>query len=280
MNYIKSPLNYVGGKYKLLPQIIPLFPEKIHTFIDLFGGGANVAININADTVIYNDINLKVVQILETFKNNDTDILLAEIEKLIYHYNLSKINKEGFLRLRDSYNKSNEKNPIKLYTIICYAFNNQIRFNSSGEFNMPFGKDRSSFNPVLRNKFIEFCEALHNKNILFTNSDFREYIDLDYVTNDFVYCDPPYFNSTACYNEAGGWDNQDETDLICFLNYLTSKNIRWALSNNLSTNPTLRNFADRYGYKIHYLNADYSNCNYHKKNKDKTETQEVLITNY
>jgi site-specific DNA-adenine methylase len=77
MSYIKSPLNYVGGKYKLLPQIIPLFPEKIHTFIDLFGGGANVAININADTVIYNDINLKVVQILETFKNNDTDILLA-----------------------------------------------------------------------------------------------------------------------------------------------------------------------------------------------------------
>ena len=38
MSYIKSPLNYVGGKYKLLPQIVPLFPEKIHTFIDLFGG--------------------------------------------------------------------------------------------------------------------------------------------------------------------------------------------------------------------------------------------------
>lgn len=26
--YIKSPLNYTGGKYKLLPQIIPLLPEK------------------------------------------------------------------------------------------------------------------------------------------------------------------------------------------------------------------------------------------------------------
>ena len=26
--YIKSPLNYVGGKYKLLPQILPLFPKK------------------------------------------------------------------------------------------------------------------------------------------------------------------------------------------------------------------------------------------------------------
>ena len=34
--YIKSPLNYVGGKYKLLPQIMPLFPDNIDTFYDLY----------------------------------------------------------------------------------------------------------------------------------------------------------------------------------------------------------------------------------------------------
>lgn len=36
---IKSPLNYTGGKFKLLPQILPLFPNEINTFVDLFGGG-------------------------------------------------------------------------------------------------------------------------------------------------------------------------------------------------------------------------------------------------
>ncbi|MCA6072598.1 MAG: DNA adenine methylase, partial [Endomicrobium sp.] len=40
--FIKSPLNYVGGKYKILPQIIPLFPKDINCFVDLFAGGANV----------------------------------------------------------------------------------------------------------------------------------------------------------------------------------------------------------------------------------------------
>lgn len=35
----KSPLNYTGGKFKLLPQILPLFPDKTDTFVDLFGGG-------------------------------------------------------------------------------------------------------------------------------------------------------------------------------------------------------------------------------------------------
>lgn len=39
MNYIKSPFNYVGGKYKQLDQLIPLFPQNIDTFVDLMGGG-------------------------------------------------------------------------------------------------------------------------------------------------------------------------------------------------------------------------------------------------
>jgi adenine-specific DNA-methyltransferase len=40
--YVKSPLNYTGGKYKLLSQILPLFPNEIDTFIDLFGGGVQL----------------------------------------------------------------------------------------------------------------------------------------------------------------------------------------------------------------------------------------------
>lgn len=53
--YIKSPLNYVGGKYKLLPQILPLFPKNIDTCIGLFGGGFNVGINVPAKEIIYNE---------------------------------------------------------------------------------------------------------------------------------------------------------------------------------------------------------------------------------
>ena len=62
---VKSPLNYTGGKTKLLPQILPLFPDKVGTFIDLFCGGCNVGSNVNADKVIYNDY---MSQIIELFK--------------------------------------------------------------------------------------------------------------------------------------------------------------------------------------------------------------------
>ena len=53
---IKSPLNYTGGKFKLLPQILPLLPDDIGTFVDLFCGGGNVGVNIRAEKIICNDI--------------------------------------------------------------------------------------------------------------------------------------------------------------------------------------------------------------------------------
>ena len=62
--YIKSPLNYVGGKYKLLSQILPLFPSNINTFVDLFGGGGNVIVNVKAEHCIYNDILKQVALIM------------------------------------------------------------------------------------------------------------------------------------------------------------------------------------------------------------------------
>ncbi len=166
--YIKSPLNYVGGKYKLLKEILPLFPDKISTFVDLFGGGFNVGVNVNADYIIYNDLETHVVELLDYLSKNDTDKLLSEIDVLIEKYNLSKENSEGFNQLREYYNEV-DNSPIVFYTMICYAFNYQIRFNQNGKYNMPFGKARSSFNPSLRQKFIAFVEELHNKNTSFMN---------------------------------------------------------------------------------------------------------------
>lgn len=50
---IQSPLNYTGGKYRLLSQILPLFPDDIETFVDLFCGGCNVGINVMANNHLY-----------------------------------------------------------------------------------------------------------------------------------------------------------------------------------------------------------------------------------
>lgn len=39
MNKIKSPMNYIGNKYRILDQI-KVFPDNINNFVDLFCGGS------------------------------------------------------------------------------------------------------------------------------------------------------------------------------------------------------------------------------------------------
>ena len=51
---LPSALNYTGGKYKLLSQILPLFPQDIDRAVDLFCGGCNVGINLNCNKVLFN----------------------------------------------------------------------------------------------------------------------------------------------------------------------------------------------------------------------------------
>ena len=274
--YIKSPLNYVGGKYKLLKEILILFPNNINTFIDLFGGGFNVGVNVNAKYIIYNDILKQVVDLLNNIKDSNIVDLLNEIDNYINKYNLSKENKEGYLKLRSDYNFG-IKTPMKFYTLLCYAFNYQIRFNKNGEYNMPFGKDRSSFNPTLKQKLIDFHKRLNEIDCVFLNIPFDKFNLSNLNNNDFVYCDPPYFNSVASYNENGGWTEENEKILLSILDQLNEQGVMFALSNNLKyDNRILDEWKNK--YNVHYLNGNYSNCNYQKK--DKGKDIEVLITNY
>ncbi|MEJ3719263.1 DNA adenine methylase [Paenibacillus polymyxa] len=278
---MKSPLNYVGGKYKLLPQLVPLFPKKINTFVDMFTGGCNVGINVEAKKIICNDKDIAVIELFNKFKEHSSDDLLMEIDNIIETYNLSKTNREGFLKLRTDYNSGN-KQWYMFYSLLVHSFNNQIRFNSKGEYNMPFGKDRSSFNTSLRSKFIAFVDALKNKNIEFKYNDFRDYKAEKLTADDFVYCDPPYLITTASYNEQGGWTEKDEHDLLYTLDYLNLQKVKFALSNVLihkgKNNNILKEWSKK--YKVRELKNTYKNCNYQTKDRGDNSSLEVLITNY
>jgi adenine-specific DNA-methyltransferase len=128
-NYVKSPLNYTGGKYKLLPNIIKLLPKDIDTFYDIFGGGFNVGANVCAKKIVYNDMNSFLTDILLTFSSLSYEDIIENIESIIKQYDLSEENVEGYNLLRDDYNSN--PNSLKLFVLTCYAFNHQIRFNNS-----------------------------------------------------------------------------------------------------------------------------------------------------
>lgn len=284
--FIKSPLNYIGGKYKILPQILPLFPKDINRFVDLFAGGANVSLNVEANKVIINDNLTYIVDLYKKLQKTSEKNILKHINKRIEMYSLSLTNQVGYLELRAEYNKT--KDPLDLFVLIAYSFNHQIRFNSSHEFNNPFGKNRSCYNSSIEYNLKSFIKKLQNIDVEFYSTDFDKF-DISFLNaNDFVYCDPPYLITTGTYNDGKrgftGWGEKEELALLRKLDKLNSMGVSFALSNVIQhkgrVNSLLKKWLDNNPeYLINSIDINYSNSNYHAKNKDKMTT-EVLITNY
>lgn len=280
-NYIKGPLNYIGGKYKLLPQIMPYFPQKIKTFVDLFAGGCNVGVNANCTNLIFNDMNTILMDMFSTFVSMDLQILLEKIDSTIKKWNLSITNEDGFIKFREYYNQT--RNPIDLYVLSCFSFNYQFRFNTAHEYNNPFGRNRSRFSEAMRENLIYFVQKIKKTNSKFTSFDFTEFPIDELSTEDFVYCDPPYLITTGSYNDGKrgfkNWTKESDKALYELLDELNQKGIRFALSNVFThkgeSNDILIEWAKK--YNVYHLKMNYSNSSY---NTSRTESDEVLVTNY
>lgn len=284
MDYIKSPLNYTGGKYKVLRQLFKVFPGKVHIFADLFAGGFNVGINACADTVICNDHAGPLISLYRYMSVTDTAGILSSIYDIIDRYSLSYENADGYYALRDSYNAI--RNPVELLVLMFYSFNHCMRFNANGGFNMPFGRHRSRYNKTIENNLIAFSRALHAKDIVFSSQDFMD-VGLSMLgEEDFVYCDPPYLLSTATYCDGtrcfGGWDSVKTGQLLSLLDSLDSKGVRFALSemllHNGQENTVLAEWCRK--YNVHHINSSYGNCSYNLKKDRCLYSDEVVITNY
>ncbi|MFZ7269269.1 DNA adenine methylase [Avibacterium volantium] len=286
--YIKSPMNYMGGKFKLLKQITPLFPKGIDTFVDLFAGGVNVGINVPSKKLIINDNLTYLIELYRYFKLNSKQYILEYIEKRILEFDLSKENQEGYLRLRKEYN--NKKRPLDLFVLTAYSFNHQIRFNNSHEFNTPFGKNRSSYNEKMRGNLISFIDSLHKKEVEIYNLSFESFNYEILSYDDLVYCDPPYLVTTGTYNDGRrgfkGWGEKEDIELLNILDNLNERNIKFSLSNVLEhkgkSNYILKDWLlkNKNKYKIHDLCFNYNNSSYNIKRNEVFITREVLITNY
>ena len=283
-DYIKSPMNYIGGKYKLFPQLLPLFPQKISMFYDIFGGGGSVSLNVDSEYVYFNDIVHYVSDMFDELKGKNGEECVKKIKEVINEYQLSKTNKEGFEKLREYYNKGNKEWYI-FYTLMCYSFNYQYRFNNSHQYNSSFGKNRSSFTRVTENKFLNFMNRLNEIDITFDSKDFRMVDYSEANENDLVYFDPPYLITSGNYNDGKrgfkGWNKKDDLDLMNLCDRLDKQDTRFAMSNVLEhkglRNEELIEWSKK--YKVYYLDYNYNNCNY-QDNNEQYKTVEVLIVNY
>lgn len=286
-SYYKNPFNYCGAKYKLLPQILPLFPQEIDTFVDLFGGSGEVSFNVSAREIIYNDKSSIVPDILQHLDND----FVWEVESNCLLWELNKENKSNYLDLREAWNQFYDKDTfdrqkaVDAYCLLAHSFNNQIGVNRNKEFNVPFGTGRSSFNDSMKNNLINYVNRKKELNISFFKRDFRD-IDIDIYKgrNAFFYADPPYLITTGGYERDYycKWSEANEIALYNYLDAVNDAGLKFALSNVL-THKGKKNFIlEEWSrkYKVHYLNKSYASCNYQTHNATDKSSTEVLVTNY
>ena len=296
---IRSPFFYVGDKYKLMPEIKTFLPKNINTYVEPFVGGGSSFLNVDAERYVLNDIDPYVITLHKALiqYSDKTDVLFEQLFKLIDNYNLScsykgktvsdelkkkfvktyyaKHNKDAYLKLKTDFNK-NKTDMLRFYLLIIYGFNHMIRFNNSGEFNLPVGN--VDFN---KNVYVALTDYLHfvsNKNICFYNQDYKTFLsELSLKPDDFVFFDPPYLISMSEYNKL--WNEEKEIELYSILDSLNARGIRFALTNLVShkgkTNNILLEWLKK--YNAHPINSNYISFN---DNTIKADSKEVLITNY
>jgi DNA adenine methylase len=282
-SYSKSPINYTGGKYKIIDQLLNIFPKKIHNFHDVFCGALNVSLNVSAENYNCYDHNSYIIDLYKYLKRVEKSEIIESINEIVKDYKLDKYNDAGYLNLRKDFNTAPSE--IKLFVLSCYSFNNIIRFNNNMKFNAPFGKNKSSYNSTIEQRLITFIDYIKRNNISFITTDFRSIKPRSKSEKDFYYFDPPYLISNASYNDGkrgfGDWSIYEEKDLLHFLDILNSKKIKFALSNFLKHNGKTNDYLISWSkkYKTHYIKSNYKNSSYQTKSKN-FETIEVVITNY
>ena len=297
---IRSPFFYVGDKYKLMPQLSKLFPNNISTYVEPFVGGGSSFLNTKAEHYLVNDIDKYVIELHKCLSSyaDSPEKFLSELYDIIKEYGLScsfkgitvpdelkkrfvktyysQFNKDAYAKLKEKFNE--QQDTVILYVLLIYGFNHMIRFNTSGDFNLPVGN--VDFNKNVYNAIISYMSFMRDNQIEFYNLDFIAFLQLieSRLDNDsFIYLDPPYLISGSEYNKY--WNEDEEKRLCEYLDNLNSRGIRFGITNLIyhkgKVNQTFLEWAKK--YLVYSVNSNYISFN---DNTIKKDSKEVYVTNY
>lgn len=283
-----NPCNYAGGKYKLFTQTRPLFPSKINTFYDAFGGAGTMGINITANHIFHNELDENLLKLVESLSEGTYQDNYKKIDKVIKDYKLSQNLPKDLDKLKNNYellkknfNNHKDKPWEMFFVLIALSRSNTISYNAKKEFATPFGKRNIA--KSIKAKFILFSKKLiENKHrYTFENKSYVELLKgILFEENDFVYFDPPYFITDNEY--ARKWKEAHEIELLNKMTALKNDNVNFALSNVIhhkgETNHLLIDWINENDVYVHYLDMSYASQSNGQLEDD--TSVEVFVTSY
>lgn len=223
--YKVPPIKSQGKKTKLIEwieiQVKKIDEEQELTFVEPFVGTGAVGFNIAGKKAIFADSNVHLINFYNAIKSGEVTAkkvrdYLKEEGKKLEETGLGK--DSHYYVIRERFNR--EHNPLDFLFLTRACFNGMMRFNSKGNFNVPFCKKPERFAPSLITKIANQVTWLEMK--IKTNDwefvclDFRTFMKSISERSDVImYLDPPYIGLNSDYYNT--WRPQDEEDLAKLL---------------------------------------------------------------
>lgn len=283
---MKPIIKYRGGKSKEISNFIQFVPKDYDRYVEPFLGGAALYFYLEPHSALINDINSKLINFYISVRNN-FEVIRKELTSLELTYTTNQIeyeklkekdisslyienkNESLYYVLRDMFNGKIEKkySDASLYYFINKtSYSGMLRFNSKGEFNVPFGRYKN-FNT----KFVSeaHSELLNRAEI--TNTDYSEVFDRCTV-NDFIFLDPPYDCIFTDYGniEQNDFTEDDHVRLAQDFRNLPSRTLM-VIGKTPLTEDLYRPFIKAEYEKKYTVNI---------RNRFKSESMHLVITNY
>ena len=235
---LKPPLKWAGGKRWLLNEIRPLWlPHRHRRLVEPLGGGLAITLGLMPDRAWVNDINPHLINFYQWIGRG-----------LSVDFSEDDYNPETYYRNRDRFNElvrtgqvfSKEAAQL-FYYLNRTGYNGLCRFNSRGEFNVPFGKyKRVSY----AQNFDRYRDIFRQWE--FTCLDFKE---IAFDSSDFIYADPPYdVEFTRYTKEDFSW-----TDQVALAEKLSKHPGPVVLSNQAT--PRIMRLYDDLGFQTRVISA-------------------------
>ncbi|WP_272681109.1 DNA adenine methylase [Providencia sp. PROV129] len=242
----KTILKWAGSKVRIMEQLRPHLP-KTKSLVEPFAGSCAVMMNTNYERYLIADVNDNLINLYLMIQDDTEYFLKKELEwpslNTEFNYKAQRI-------LFNTLNKDSFNHPFRFLYLNRHCFNGLCRYNSRGEFNVPYGHYKNAYYPI--NEIIAFSEKSQDASIVCL--EWQDTLSLvDY--GDGVYCDPPYMGDNFTRYHATDFTDADHETLAIAL-----KDINDIQGNpiTVSNSPEAKELYADLGFTIHEIEAPRS----------------------
>lgn len=271
---MKPLLKWVGGKQRLVDEIVKRMPKKYGRYYEPFAGGAALFFHLEPENAFLADTNGDLIAMYKAVTHVPEDVI-AELAKLKRRHSPA-----AYYRIRERWNTARATmDPARAAAMFIYlnrtCFNGLWRVNADGHFNVPIGK---YVNPAIHNPALVRAAS----KVLLTTSLQQQPFDVSCSwaqPGDFVYFDPPYDPISATSSFTGyakaGFGAEMQAKLADEAHALSSRGVHVMLSNN--NTPLIRKLYPRGRWKHHRVKISRP---INSKADGRGDVVELIITSY